>query len=193
MRALSMALISALMIPGPLAAAETPDKQSRRMKQISEVVFQNYPPRALAAGEQGPVFFVVRLDDKAHPTSCEVTHGSGYPRLDEETCAMIVRHAVFKSVLGANGKPMRSVHEGVVNWRIPGSPQPGFNPVRLGEQAPDAQICRRTLITGSLYRYERTCMTEREWILARYQTQEFWGQFQGKRGDTNCRRGGRTC
>ncbi|GAA4714660.1 energy transducer TonB [Sphingomonas lutea] len=193
MRALSIALMSALMIPGPLAARETSDKQSRRMKQISEVVFQNYPARALAAGEQGPVFFVVRLDDKASPTSCEVTHGSGHPRLDEETCAMIVRHAVFKSVIGPNGKPTRSVHEGVVNWRIPGREQPAFNPIRLGDAAPDAKICKRTLITGSLFRYERTCMTEREWVLSRYQMQEHWGQYQGKRGDTDCRRGGRTC
>ena len=44
---------------------------------MTQVMFQNYPPRALAAGEQGTVFFVVKLDDKAHPTSCEVTHSSG--------------------------------------------------------------------------------------------------------------------
>ena len=31
------------------------------------------------------------LDKDARPTSCKVTHGSGHPLLDEETCDLIVR------------------------------------------------------------------------------------------------------
>jgi TonB family protein len=189
-------IVASLLIGAATAAAaatETPEKRDKRMRQISEVVFQNYPARALAKGEQGAVFFVVKLDDKAHPTSCEVTHGSGHPRLDRETCDLILEHAVFKSVIGPNGKLKRSVHEGVVNWRIPGKAEPRFRPVALGDSAPDKRICRRTTIVGSLYRFERLCMTQYEWDIARAEAQDHWGDYQGKKGHTNCRRGGRQC
>ena len=192
MRSRSLTLLGMLLVAAP-AWAESPDKRADRLQQISEVVFDNYPPRALAAGEQGPVFFVVKLDDKAHPTSCEVTHGSGYPRLDDETCDLIVRHAVFKSVIGPNGKLKRSVHEGVVYWRIPGSKEPAFNPVALGDAAPAPQICRRVTAAGYLYKSERACLTQHEWDIARAQMQGVWGEYQGKYGHTNCKRGGRTC
>lgn len=192
MRSRSLTLTAILLIAAP-AAAESPEKRDRRMKQISEVVFQNYPPRALAAGEQGPVFFVVKLDERAQPTSCEVTHGSGYPRLDAETCEMIVRHAVFKSVIGPNGKLKRSTHEGVVYWRIPGKEEPEFKPVALGSAAPPAQVCRTTIAAGSLYKLERTCLTQHEWDIARAEAQEHWGEYQGKKGHTTCRGSGKQC
>jgi periplasmic protein TonB len=183
MHSRAFALFAAVLITAP-ATAESPQRRADRLKQISEVVFQNYPARALAAGEQGPVFFVVKLDDKAHPTSCEVTHGSGYPRLDAETCELIVQHAVFKSVIGPNGKLKRSVHEGVVYWTIPGAKEPSFNPVRLGSAAPVPQICRTTTAVGYLYKWERTCLTQREWDIARAETQGTWGEWQGKYGHT---------
>lgn len=186
-------IVTAILLVATPAAAETPEKRDSRLRQISEVVFQNYPARALAAGEQGPVFFVVRLDDKAYPTSCEVTHGSGHPRLDSETCELIVRHAVFKSVIGPNGKLKRSTHEGVVYWRIPGKEAPAFSPVALGSAAPAPQICRTTTSVGYLYKWERTCLTQHEWDIAREETQDTWGQWQGRYGHTNCKRGGRTC
>ena len=193
MRSRALTLAAFLLISAPTVAAETPENRDRRLKQISEVVFQNYPSRALAAGEQGPVFFVVKLDEKAHPTSCEVTHGSGYPRLDAETCELIVQHAVFKSVIGPNGKLKRSTHEGVVYWRIPGKDEPKINPVALGANRPAPQICRTTTAVGYLYKWERTCLTQREWDIARAESQDHWGQYQGRYGHTHCRRGGRSC
>lgn len=178
--ATSLAMLS---IAGTASAAPRPEQ----IRQYSEVVFQNYPPRALAAGEQGPVYFIVKLDDKASPTSCEVTHGSGFPELDAETCALIVQHATFKSLLGPNGKPMRSVHEGVVNWRIPGTPQPPINPIPLTTAtAPEKQICKRTIKAGTLAGFDRTCMTQKEWEVARTQTRDHWNELQGRQGASNC-------
>jgi TonB family protein len=187
-------LAASALIGAPLAAAK-PAQAPERLRQLSEIVFQNYPARALRAGEQGPVYFVVKLDEKAHPTSCQVTHGSGFPLLDAETCDLIVQHATFKSVLGPNGRPTRSVHEGVVNWRIPGTPQPPINPIALTKaQAPEEQICKRIVKTGTLSGFERTCMTQREWELAAKQTQDHWNELQGKKGSTyDCGAGSGVC
>ena len=182
---LRIALAAAItgVLATPAASADTVKEQ--RMRQMSEVVFKNYPPRALAAGEQGAVFFVVTLDDKAHPKTCDVTHSSGHPLLDQETCAMIVRHGVFKQVIGPNGKLKQSTHEGVVNWRIPGAPTVAVKAIPVtANTKPDKQICKRTLRTGTLGAWERTCMTQREWDLARQETRDFWGETRNK-GTTN--------
>ena len=183
MRVATSDLILSLLLTSSLHAA--PAKRAEQMRQISEVVFQNYPAKSLAAGEQGPVYFIVKLDDKAHPTSCEVTHGSGFPQLDAATCDLIVQHATFKSLIGPDGKPTKSVHEGVVNWRIPGTPQPPINPIPLTvATAPSKQICKRVQKTGSHAQFERTCMTKQEWDMATKETQDFWNEQQGRRGAT---------
>jgi TonB family protein len=173
---------AAALIAHPLAAKPSP----QQLQQLSEVVFQNYPGRALAAGEQGPVYFIVRVDDKAHPTSCEVTHSSGFPQLDAETCDLIVQHATFKSLIGADGRLTKSLHEGVVNWRIPGTPQPPINPIPVtAASAPEKQICKRTPRAGTLAGFNRQCMTQREWDLALRQTRDQWEQYQGSYGSTS--------
>src|SRR5690349_5598344 len=96
----SAAVLVALLSTSVGAA---PKRTPVQQRQLSEVVFENYPAQSLSAGEQGPVYFLVWLDDKAHPTKCQVTHGSGFPRLDAATCDLIVQHATFKSVLGSDG------------------------------------------------------------------------------------------
>lgn len=178
------ALVAQPLLAGP------PQMNPKNMRQISEVMFKNYPPRALLAGEQGPVYFVVTLDKDAHPTSCQVTHGSGYPLLDQETCDLIVQHAVFNSAKDANGRVRAGVHEGVVNWTIPGQTPAPINPIPLtAETAPEKQVCRNTQRVGSLAGVQRTCMTQSEWARQTDQTRQTWRQIQGQ-GYTNCVPGG---
>lgn len=171
-------------------ALSAPQMNPQKMKQISEVVFQNYPPRALANGEQGAVYFVVTLDRDAHPTSCQVTHGSGHPLLDKETCDLIVQHAVFNSVKDASGRVTKSTHEGVVNWRIPGTPPVPVAPVALTAQtAPEKKICKKTVRHGTLAGIERTCLTRSEWARLADEAKSHWDET-GRKGFTNCKPGG---
>ena len=185
-RSISLFAVGSLLV-SPAFAAPNPAK----MQQISEVVFKNYPPRALANGEQGAVYFVVALDKDAHATSCQVTHGSGHPLLDEETCNLIVQHAVFKSVQDASGKATKSTHEGVVVWRIPGAPEPSVAPVALTQNtAPEKQICKKTVRIGTLADAERTCLTQREWARLTDESRRTWDEFQGRKGMSFCNNGG---
>ena len=187
------AAVSLALLSGPAGGA--PKRSPAQQQQISEVVFQSYPAPSLAAGEQGPVYFLVWLDDKAHPTKCQVTHGSGFPRLDAATCDLIVQHATFKSVLGPDGRATKSTHEGVVNWRIPGTPQPPINPIPLAKaDAPEPQICKRRVKVGTLAGFERTCMTQRQWELAARESRENWEELQGRKGSTwDCADGSGIC
>jgi TonB family protein len=179
-------LAMASLLASPAFAA--PQADPTKARQISEIVFKNYPPRALAKGEQGAVYFVVALDKDAQPTSCQVTHGSGYPALDAETCDLIVQHATFKSARDETGRVVKSTHEGVVNWRIPGSTAAvSVAPVALTPAtAPEKQICKRTVRSGTVGGVERTCMTAREWAQASQESRDWWDEQQGRKGSTNC-------
>jgi TonB family protein len=181
MKELVALVASSALLAAPVFAAPTADPTKAR--QISEVVFKNYPERALAKGEQGAVYFLVTLDKAAQPTSCQVTHGSGHPLLDQETCDLIVQHATFKSLRDANGRATKSTHEGVVNWRIPGAPPVPVTPVALTKQtAPAKQLCKSTVRSGTLAAVERTCMTPREWALQTDETRASWDELQGRKG-----------
>ena len=170
-------LTAGLLLAQPALAAD---------RQLHEIVFQNYPPRALAAGEEGPVFFTVTLDKDAHPTTCQVTHGSGYPLLDEETCKLIVQHAVFRAARDANGRVTRQTTEGVVNWTIPGhTPAPiNFSPV-AAKSKPEPQVCKKNLRAGTLSSVERICMTPTQWARQSDDMKKPYEDMQGKKGFTS--------
>lgn len=180
-RPITCAVAAISLVQAGIAVGSTTKNEGAR--QLREIVFQNYPPRALAAGEQGAVFFVVTLDKDAHASSCEVTHGSGHPLLDIETCQLILLHAEFKSAKDANGRLTQQTAEGVVNWTIPGQAPVPIKPILLtGDQKPEKQICKKSIRVGTLAAVERTCMTVSEWAKQSEESRKTFEDLQGRRG-----------
>lgn len=179
-----LVLLSALLIgaAAPALAGTSTDTATRDARN-GEVVFSQYPARALAAGEQGSVGFNVRLDRDGYATACEVTHSSGYKRLDAETCELILNRAEFKGVRGPDGRKTNTAAQGVVNWRLP-SGAAAATPVRIAAAKPEKKICRRRVKTGSLANYERLCATQADWDRMAQRTKEEWGAVQGAFGST---------
>jgi TonB family protein len=180
-RRLSLLAASLLLCAGTGVAA-SPDSEQVERSANGEFLFKHYPPRAKAAGEQGRVGFRVLLDGEGSLTSCKVTQSSGYERLDNETCELIVRYARFAPVLDPSGRGVVAVQNGFVNWRLPTSMV--STRTASAEKGiagnPDELICRRTARTGSLVAREKRCMTRREWALTRGQIQGEYGEMQGK-------------
>jgi len=177
MRAIGILGLALLVSVG--AQAETPAEKAAREASNYDTLLQYYPKRALAAGEQGLVGFTVRLDKAGQPTNCEVTHSSGYRRLDDETCQLILIHAVFKPVKDSEGNKTNQIAEGVVNWRIPGAAKNTVAPIKVtAANAPEKMICKRELRQGTLVGYERTCMTKREWQRNSDQMKEPWEEIK---------------
>lgn len=171
------------------AQAETPAEQSARLAQNFDTLMRYYPARALTAGEQGLVAFNVRLDKDGQPTNCEVTHSSGHRLLDEETCQLVLIHAVFQPVKDSGGHKINSVAEGIVNWKIPGAAGPAvpLPPVAITAAAgPEKMICKRSLRMGTLAGYERTCMTQTEWRRQTDEMKQPYDDIQGKKGMATC-------
>lgn len=173
-----------LVIALNVTALAAGDGQAIQSKN-DEFIFSKYPPRALAAGEQGAVRFRAEVNEKGLPLGCEVTQSSGHWRLDRETCDLIVQHANFKPVLDSDGKPRSAVHDGVVNWKIPGQTEAAPLVKLVTAEKPDKLICKRTPKTGSLVIHSRVCMTQRDWDRYAEANQEDWGSLQGRKGHTN--------
>jgi TonB family protein len=174
--------VSVLLLSAPLPA-NTPAETSVRQSANGEFLFKHYPPRALAAREQGKVGFRVTLTSDGSLTSCEVTKSSGYASLDSETCELISTYGHFQPVRNADGRGVAAIHEGIVNWTLPPN-APETAKVRMASSTtgrdPDKIICRRDVATGSLVSTVKRCMTRREWGRASDQAQEEVARVQGK-------------
>ena len=154
-----------LSVPAPPVQTASSDIKAVRDARNWTVLHKLYPARALAAGEEGLVGFTVKIDGRGNPTSCKITHTSGHPLLDLETCKLIMVHATFKRPAGLSPSQQRS-YEGVVNWKLPTSPLssvPAVPKVIAEAQAPEEMICRRIAPTGSNIASERRCMPKSEW------------------------------
>lgn len=144
-----------------------------------------YPPRAIAAHEEGTVGFRVTLDSKGEVTGCAVTRTSGHALLDEETCQLITLHAQFRPDAGLSPSQVRT-SEGQIVWRLPAT-TPAGSAASKGMQGsqPEKIVCKRTLRTGSLAGFDRTCMTPSEWAKRSDEQKSFWEDLQGKKGSTS--------
>lgn len=165
-----------------VAAMLLSDAQIVQQSKNGEFIFSKYPPRALASGEQGAVRFRAEVDEKGNVLACKVTAGSGFERLDRETCDLIVNHATFKPTLDSEGKAREAIHDGIVNWRIPGT-APAMT--KTAGKSPDEVVCRRITKTGSLVAHSRLCLTRREWTRYAEKNQDEFGEIQGKYGSTH--------
>jgi len=176
------------------ALAESPVSGAKaRHAQSWDILFSEYPPRALAAGQQGLVGYKVKLDREGYATECEVTRPSGHAVLDEETCRLILNRATFKGVRDSSGRRVATVTEGTVNWVLPsqaatysGTPAPSGLRI-VDAPAPSSsgkKICKRSLKTGTLASYERICLSQADWARHREQNQAEWGELQGSKGSS---------
>ena len=172
MKAFALITLSLLATAAPAA----PMTAQQRAAEMSDTLQQYYPSRARAAGEQGMVGFSIRLDRQGDPTACEVTHSSGFRALDDETCAVVLAHGVFKQELNANGSPKTAEHEGVIVWRLAGAPAATLAaPIAVTASSDmDKMICKKALRMGTLASYERTCLTRRQWATQSDQMKERW-------------------
>jgi periplasmic protein TonB len=143
-------------------------------------IFRKYPPRAKAAGEQGDVTFRAEYDKKGSILSCEVTKSSGFKRLDEDTCELIVKHARFKPELLKRGKRVDGIQTGLVEWRIPGAPPPvAVDPAKQAAMNnPDKIICKKIPRGGSLVIMSKQCLTQREWQFQADEAKDTIGEAQ---------------
>lgn len=186
-------IVRHLIIAGGLLAAapafaQAPSPQAATAAQndaMWNVFLKLYPARALKAHEEGAVGFLVTLNNKGDVTNCQVTHSSGHPLLDGETCRIVTLNAEFKpdSTLSAS---QTKTYWGLINWKLPNSASATSAPQAvISSSAPEKVICKKTVKTGTLSGFERACMTPSQWAKQSDEQKEPWAEIQGKKGSTS--------
>lgn len=176
-------LLGVLMLAAVPAFAEAPTTDSARNAANWDTFLKFYPARALAAHEEGAVGFSVTLDRTGAVTQCHVTHSSGHPLLDQETCNVVTLHAQFQPEQGLSGSQERT-HEGVIAWKLPASGTQLAAPQAIASSALDKVVCKKTVRIGTLAGFERTCMTVRDWDRQANEMKQPWDDLQGRKGTT---------
>lgn len=167
------------------ASAQAPDARAPQDAQW-QIFYKLYPARALAAKEEGAVGFQVTIDGKGYVTQCKVTHSSGHPLLDQETCNLVTMHAQFKPT--AEGSPSQThTTDGMIAWKLPASTTTLTAPKAVASSELDTVVCKKSVRTGTLAGVERTCMTKREWGRQADELRQPWEELQGRKGSTNGR------
>ena len=92
-------MIASSLVGATPAYAQAADTAAAQNRTNWEIFQKLYPPRALAAREEGAVGFKVTIDKQGTVSDCQVTHSSGHPLLDQETCTLITLHAEFQPEL----------------------------------------------------------------------------------------------
>jgi TonB family protein len=176
-------LVAALVVAVPISA-QAPDQKAAQDKLNWDIFQKLYPKRAIEAREEGAVGFTVTLDNKGEVVDCKVTHSSGHPLLDQETCKIITLNALFKP--DPNLAPSQTrTHEGVIAWKLPDSKAQLAAPTAVQSAELDKVICKKAVKTGSLAATERTCLTLRDWHKMSDDAKEMWQDIQGKKGSTH--------
>jgi TonB family protein len=184
-----MSVRAVLLACGLLAAVPAfaqPADPNAAQNAANWAVFQKlYPPRALAAREEGAVGFKVTIDKQGTVTGCEVTRSSGHPLLDRETCTLITLHAEFQPEKDLSGSQVRT-RDGVIAWKLPASGTQLSAPKEVASNDQlEKVVCKKTIRTGTVGAVERTCMSRRDWARQADEMKEPWEDVQGKKGSTS--------
>lgn len=174
-----------LLVSTP-ALAQAPSAAAAAQNKLNwDIFLKLYPKRALEAREEGAVGFKVTLDSKGEVADCQITHSSGHPLLDQETCKIITLNALFKPDPSLGPSQTKS-HEGMIAWKLPDSSTPLAAPTAIASADElDKVICKKSVITGSLASTERTCMSRRDWNRMSDDAKEMWRDIQGKKGSSH--------
>jgi TonB family protein len=84
----------------------------------SYVSNDDYPPEALARGEQGTTCFSLIVGVDGRVRNCMVTASSGSMSLDETTCRILRERARFRPAMLNTGQPTEDIVHSRMTWRI---------------------------------------------------------------------------
>lgn len=199
---LSLTLLASILASAAssVSSAPTADSPSVRRSANGEFITKHYPHGALTKGEQGKVSFEVTIEPDGALGSCEVTGSSGFATLDRETCEFIAKFAKLQPVRNSEGRAIRAVQQGYINWKLPaGARKVAVANVskvqtdRFGKPLDmNKTICRTTPRTGSRVGSTKICMTRADWARQERESREGVEDMQGGGGGctptTPCRR-----
>ncbi len=116
-------LVSASEVaPASIALPEPTDGSSNPVPKANPGLWirtEDYPADALDARRVGRTSFRVAVDKRGFVVNCEILVSSGYQDLDDATCNLVSKRAIFEPALDPKGKPVKGYFQSNVRWQIP--------------------------------------------------------------------------
>ena len=115
-RIAALAAGAAMFAGGPLLAQDGALPEAEPQTEPNR--WFSYPSRSMRNGEQGQVGYRLLVGTSGRVESCEITHASIYPALNEATCVQATRRARFLRFPADPKGPGLRVFESQVSWAI---------------------------------------------------------------------------
>jgi outer membrane biosynthesis protein TonB len=68
---------------------------------------------------EGRAFYRVRVTRQGTPARCAVFQSSGHAILDQQTCVIVLRRAMFTPARDARGIAVEGDYAGILRWQLP--------------------------------------------------------------------------
>ena len=106
--------------PAPPASQQGHAKPAMAMgNPATWVTTSDYPAISLRNHEEGTTTFRLTISPQGRVSECMILSSSGSPSLDEATCALITRRALFRPAVDKRGKETTGNYNNRVRWTIP--------------------------------------------------------------------------
>jgi protein TonB len=104
---------------GSAAAAAQPSDPQPATSPSTWMSIDDYPAAALASHQEGSVGFALAVDPTGQVQSCSITQSSGFPVLDDATCALLKSRAKFGPARDGGGHAVAGTFASHVQWVYP--------------------------------------------------------------------------
>ena len=102
-----------------LAAAASAEPAPNGTGHHSASTSVDYPAEAFRRREQGRVAFEITISPEGRVSACRVTRSSGSASLDQATCEIMQRGAMFRPARDSHGNAVASTVRSAINWILP--------------------------------------------------------------------------
>ena len=90
-----------------------------RGNPASWITTSDYPTADMRVDMQGTVAYRLTVGPNGRPTACDITQSSGFWRLDEATCRLVLRRARFCPATDKKAQPITGTWSSRMKWVIP--------------------------------------------------------------------------
>lgn len=103
--------------PAAPAPAGPPPSRATDKGRNNNISTDDYPDASRRAEEEGVVRVRFVIDTTGKVSACEVAQTSGFPRLDDATCKIIIRRWRYNPAT-QNGQPVAETKVQAVRWKL---------------------------------------------------------------------------
>jgi len=97
------------------------DARATRARPIPRALisYQDYPPEAVRRGWEGSVIADLTISPAGRVSICRVVGSSGHKLLDQATCRIMLKRAMFHPAKDKDGRPVEdTIRTPPINWRL---------------------------------------------------------------------------